>query len=181
LAAAGGELLWRQLAKGSQKANWARRPLPEQMVKYAINDTRYSFCRWRSIGITVARTRSVRLVAAIVERAIEQAAVERVRDADESLAYPRVWRIAGPRGGGPCGHSGNGGEERKQWTGRRFHICRMTKLVRAAERFAAGTCLIIAFLTAPPACICDGRHRGHCNARREWRSCATTPWESARA
>src|ERR1700719_3821082 len=29
------------LAKGSQKANWARRPLPAQMVAYAINDTHY--------------------------------------------------------------------------------------------------------------------------------------------
>src|SRR5206468_8724104 len=28
-----------KLAKGSQKANWARRPLPERMVEYAMNDT----------------------------------------------------------------------------------------------------------------------------------------------
>jgi len=32
------------LAKGSQKANWARRPLPQHMAEYAMNDTRY---RWR--------------------------------------------------------------------------------------------------------------------------------------
>jgi ribonuclease D len=30
-----------ELAKGSQKANWALRPLPPRMVEYAINDTRY--------------------------------------------------------------------------------------------------------------------------------------------
>jgi len=29
------------LAKGSQKANWAQRPLPETMAKYAMNDTHY--------------------------------------------------------------------------------------------------------------------------------------------
>jgi ribonuclease D len=29
------------LEKGPQKANWARRPLPERMVEYARNDTRY--------------------------------------------------------------------------------------------------------------------------------------------
>ena len=29
------------LAKGSQKANWAQRPLPQQMAEYAMNDTRY--------------------------------------------------------------------------------------------------------------------------------------------
>jgi len=30
-----------ELAKGSQKANWAQRPLPARMVEYAINDTHY--------------------------------------------------------------------------------------------------------------------------------------------
>ena len=29
------------LTKGSQKANWAQRPLPGHMAEYAINDTRY--------------------------------------------------------------------------------------------------------------------------------------------
>lgn len=32
-----------EMAKGSQKANWARRPLTEQMLVYARNDTRYLF------------------------------------------------------------------------------------------------------------------------------------------
>src|SRR5438874_6780420 len=30
-----------ELAKGSQKANWAQRPLPTRMAEYAVNDTRY--------------------------------------------------------------------------------------------------------------------------------------------
>src|SRR5947207_15888094 len=30
-----------ELAKGSQKANWAQRPLPPRMAEYAVNDTRY--------------------------------------------------------------------------------------------------------------------------------------------
>ena len=30
-----------ELAKGSQKANWARRPLPPQMAEYAVKDTHY--------------------------------------------------------------------------------------------------------------------------------------------
>src|SRR5438445_7757688 len=30
-----------KLAKGSQKANWGRRPLPKRMLEYAINDTHY--------------------------------------------------------------------------------------------------------------------------------------------
>lgn len=32
-----------EMTKGSQKANWARRPLTEQMMVYARNDTRYLF------------------------------------------------------------------------------------------------------------------------------------------
>src|SRR3954464_8762012 len=30
-----------ELVKGSQKANWAQRPLPHHMAEYAMNDTRY--------------------------------------------------------------------------------------------------------------------------------------------
>src|SRR5438067_3231174 len=30
-----------KLTKGSQKANWGRRPLPKRMLEYAINDTHY--------------------------------------------------------------------------------------------------------------------------------------------
>jgi ribonuclease D len=30
-----------ELTKGSQKANWAQRPLPARMLDYAVNDTRY--------------------------------------------------------------------------------------------------------------------------------------------
>src|SRR6186997_2816113 len=30
-----------ELTKGSQKANWARRPLPTQMLDYAVKDTHY--------------------------------------------------------------------------------------------------------------------------------------------
>src|SRR5204862_7103669 len=29
------------LTKGSQKANWAKRPLPKHMAEYAMNDTHY--------------------------------------------------------------------------------------------------------------------------------------------
>ncbi|HEY0135170.1 MAG TPA: HRDC domain-containing protein, partial [Nannocystis sp.] len=35
------ELLGVELQKGSQRADWARRPLSQQMLAYAVNDTRY--------------------------------------------------------------------------------------------------------------------------------------------
>lgn len=41
LAALVQEFFGIQLSKASQKANWAIRPLSEQMVEYALNDTRY--------------------------------------------------------------------------------------------------------------------------------------------
>ncbi len=41
LAALAEELLGVVLGKGGQKFNWARRPLPEEKIVYAVNDTRY--------------------------------------------------------------------------------------------------------------------------------------------
>lgn len=41
LAALAEELLGVTLSKGGQKFNWSRRPLPEEKIVYAVNDTRY--------------------------------------------------------------------------------------------------------------------------------------------
>jgi ribonuclease D len=41
LAALVKEYFGIELSKASQKANWAIRPLPPEMLEYAINDTRY--------------------------------------------------------------------------------------------------------------------------------------------
>ena len=85
------------LAKASQKANWARRPLPPEMLAYAVNDTLNL--------LTLAEIQEARLrelgrwswFEQMCEKAIRSAAFTRERDPDS------LWRISGyadlsPRG-----------------------------------------------------------------------------------
>lgn len=85
------------LAKASQKANWARRPLPPEMLAYAVNDTLNL--------LTLAEIQEAKLrelgrwewFEQMCERAIRSASVTRERDPDT------LWRISGysdltPRG-----------------------------------------------------------------------------------
>src|SRR5882724_9152638 len=78
-----------ELGKGSQKANWARRPLPARMLEYAINDTHYLLPLAERIESQLKQCDRMDWLRQSCQRAIEQAAVERVRDEDE------VWRIRG--------------------------------------------------------------------------------------
>jgi ribonuclease D len=128
-----------KLAKGSQKANWARRPLPEQMVKYAINDTRYLLPLADRLESQLREQDRLDWLRQSCERAIEQAAVERVRDADEA------WRIRGS--GALRGRAAAVLRALWQWREKEaeavdrppFHILQNDELVRAAESFAAGS------------------------------------------
>src|SRR6266404_14495 len=78
-----------ELGKGSQKANWARRPLPARMLEYAINDTHYLLPLAERLESQLKQCDRMDWLRQSCQRAIEQAAVERVRDEDE------VWRIRG--------------------------------------------------------------------------------------
>jgi len=78
-----------ELGKGSQKANWARRPLPARMLEYAINDTHYLLPLAERLESQLKQCDRMDWLWQSCQRAIEQAAVERVRDEDE------VWRIRG--------------------------------------------------------------------------------------
>jgi ribonuclease D len=77
------------LAKASQKANWARRPLPPEMLAYAVNDTLNL--------LTLAKIQEARLrelgrwewFEQMCEKAIRSAAFTRERDPDT------LWRISG--------------------------------------------------------------------------------------
>jgi ribonuclease D len=124
-----------ELAKGSQKANWAQRPLPARMVEYAINDTHYL--------LPLAEKMEAELKAAArwdwfeqsCRRAVEQSLVERSRDTEEA------WRVAGAGKlrGRPAAIL------RELWKWREteaesadrppFHILQNSDLVRAAELF----------------------------------------------
>jgi ribonuclease D len=80
-----------ELPKGSQKANWAHRPLPVRMAEYAINDVHYLLPLAEELEAELDRQCRIDWLRQSCQRAIEQAAVQRVRDEDE------LWRIRGSR------------------------------------------------------------------------------------
>ena len=129
------------LAKGSQKANWAQRPLPEHMAEYAVNDTHYLLPLAEKLEAALQERGRLEWFRQSCQRALEQTFVQRVRDEDEA------WRI-----------SGSGKMDRQaaailrelwQWREKEaqavdrpaFHILQNHLLLQAAEAFAAGEAL----------------------------------------
>jgi ribonuclease D len=127
-----------KLAKGSQRANWARRPLPRRMAEYAINDTRYLLPLAEKLELELTSRGRMEWFRQSCQRAIEQAAVSRTRDPDE------MWRIRGA--GALRGRAAAVLRALWQWREREaeaadrppFHILRNEELLRAAESFAVG-------------------------------------------
>src|SRR6266700_4877856 len=78
-----------ELGKGSQKANWARRPLSARMAEYAINDVHYLVSLAEKLEAELDRLQRRDWLRQSCQRAIEQATVARVRQRDEP------WRIPG--------------------------------------------------------------------------------------
>jgi ribonuclease D len=126
------------LAKGSQKANWARRPLPQHMAEYAKNDTHYLLPLAEKLEEGLRERGRLDWFRQSCERALEQAGVQRTRDDDEP------WRISGSGklGGRACAVL----RELWQWRDKEaqaadrpaFHVLQNHLLIRAAEEFAAG-------------------------------------------
>ena len=77
------------LPKGSQKANWARRPLPGHMAEYAMNDTHYLLPLAEKLEAGLRERGRLDWFRQSCERALEQASVQRSRDDEEP------WRISG--------------------------------------------------------------------------------------
>jgi ribonuclease D len=126
------------LTKGSQKANWARRPLPKQMLAYAINDTRYLLGLAEQMGEELAAVGRLDWFRQSCERALEQTASDRTREPDE------VWRISGA--GALRGRAAAVLRELWHWREKEaeavdrpaFHILQNQELLRAANDFNAG-------------------------------------------
>jgi ribonuclease D len=126
------------LPKGSQKADWAQRPLPARMVEYAINDTHYLLHLADLLGAELKKVHRFDWFEQSCRRAIEQAAVDRARDADET------WRISGS--GALRGRAAAVLRELWYWREKEaqaadrppFHILQNHELLEAAESFAAG-------------------------------------------
>ena len=127
-----------ELVKGSQKANWAKRPLPHHMAEYAMNDTRYLLPLAEKLETELRDHGRLEWFRQSCDRALEQTAVRRVRDEEE------VWRISGS--GKLGGLASAVLRELWQWRDREaqstdrpaFHILQNHLLLRAAEAFAAG-------------------------------------------
>ena len=128
-----------KLAKGSQKANWARRPLLPRMLEYATNDTHYLLPLAERLETELQERDRLEWLRQSCWRAVEQAAVSRVRDEDE------MWRI---RGSGSL-KGGAAAVLRALWQWREseaaavdrppFHILQNHELLHAAENFALGS------------------------------------------
>lgn len=127
-----------ELVKGSQKANWAQRPLSKKMAEYAINDTRYLLPLAEQLEAELGRHQRMDWFRQSCQRALEQAAIDRERDVDEA------WRISGA--GALRGRAS--AILRELWKWREceaeavdrppFHILQNRELIDSAERFAHG-------------------------------------------
>ena len=127
-----------KLAKGSQKANWARRPLSPRMLEYATNDTHYLLPLAERLETELQERDRLEWLRQSCQRAVEQAAVSRVRDEDET------WRIRGS--GSLKGRAAAVLRALWQWRENEaaavdrppFHILQNHELLHAAESFAVG-------------------------------------------
>ncbi len=128
-----------ELFKGSQKANWAKRPLPPKMAEYAINDVHHLLPLAERLEEELDRCGRRDWLRQSCQRAIEQAAATRVRSQEE------LWRI---RGSGSLDRR-SAAVLRGLWQWREkeaekadrppFHILQNDDLLKAAVRFASGT------------------------------------------
>ncbi|MGI8821347.1 MAG: ribonuclease D [Chthoniobacterales bacterium] len=126
------------LQKGSQKANWAQRPLPHQMAEYAMNDTRYLLPLAEQMEAQLREKGRFEWFEQSCERGRVQAAVQRVRDEEET------WRITGSGTLSPRAAAilralwrWRDGEAREA-DRPSFHILQNHLLIQAAQSFEAG-------------------------------------------
>jgi ribonuclease D len=127
-----------ELTKGSQKANWAQRPLPPRMVEYAMNDTHYLLSLAEKMETELQALGRIEWFGQSCQRALEQSLIDRTRDADDA------WRISGS--GKLRGKAAAILRELWKWRDAEaeaadrpaFHILQNRDMIVAAERFVAG-------------------------------------------
>ncbi len=127
-----------ELHKHSQKANWALRPLPPRMLKYAVDDVHYLLRLAAKLEKELERVQRRDWFRQSCERAIELAATGRERVQDE------LWRIAGAGAIDP--HTGAVLRALWQWRETEaemadrppFHILQSRELLKAAGSFTSG-------------------------------------------
>ncbi len=127
-----------QLAKASQKANWARRPLPAQMIDYAVKDTHYLFEIAANIEAKLRELGRWDWFEQSCERAIVASTITKERDPGQ------LWRITGSKD--LRGRASALLRELWRWRDAEaqavdrpaFHILHNEQLVDAAARFDRG-------------------------------------------
>ncbi len=127
-----------KLSKSSQKANWARRPLPPEMIDYAMNDTRFLLELAERIEAELHRLGRWDWFTESRDRMV--AASREVRERDEDNA----WRISGYARLGPRAQSILRvlwfwrDSEARAWNRPPFHVLGNEDLLKVAECAAAG-------------------------------------------
>ena len=127
-----------ELHKHSQKANWALRPLPSRMLKYAVDDVHYLLPLAAKLEEELEGVHRRDWFRQSCGRAIELAAAERERIQDE------LWRIGGagaldPRTGAVLRALWQWRETEAEMADRPpFHILQNHELLKAAENFTSG-------------------------------------------
>jgi len=126
------------LSKASQKANWALRPLSQQMLDYAVNDTKYLHPLAAILEEELHRLG--RMDWFIESRDRMLASAREPRERDESTA----WRISGSSVLSPKAQSvlrvlwfWRDGEA-KEWDRPPFHVMSNDDLVRISEKAVRG-------------------------------------------
>ena len=126
------------LAKGPQKANWARRPLPPAMEAYAKNDTHYLLPLAAEMEGQMNGLGRMDWFRQSCQRALEQTLVSRERDPDA------VWRVTGsgllpPRTNAILRALWQWRDREAQQADRpSFHVLHNSELLEAARQFAEG-------------------------------------------
>ena len=157
------------LTKGSQKANWARRPLTPVMAEYAQNDTRHLLFIADRLAARLHELNRWSWFEQCCARALAQAAVDRERDAEDA------WRISGS--GALRGKAA--AMLRALWLWREgeaasvdrptFHILRNEELLAAARAFAAGETSQFDHLRGPRRSrFYEAAQRVHAAPESEW-------------
>lgn len=127
-----------KLSKASQKANWALRPLSNQMLEYAMSDTKYLLPLAAILEAELRRLHRWDWFIESRDRLIASAREPRERDETQA------WRISGSAALGPRAQSilrvlwyWRDGEA-KAWDRPPFHVMNNEEVVRIAEKADRG-------------------------------------------